>query len=70
MNDQNSCKVIIPVFYPGKIVVNCINSIPKNFEIFILDNGLDDYNLENEIKKLNRKITKCLVMRYGGRPHP
>ena len=24
-----------PVFYPGKIVVNCINSIPKNFEIFI-----------------------------------
>jgi len=57
MNDQNSCKVIIPVFYPGKIVVNCINSIPKNFEIFILDNGLDDYNLENEIKKLNREIT-------------
>ena len=33
--------IIIPTFYPGKIIIKCLNSLPKYSEIIIVDNGID-----------------------------
>ena len=45
--------IIIPTFYPGKIIVKCLKSLPKESEIIIVDNG-DDIQLLKIIKlKLN-----------------
>ena len=42
--------IIIPTFYPGPIINNCIDSLPEEVEIIIIDNG-DDEELKNTIKK-------------------
>lgn len=45
MHDE--CEVIIPTFYPGEVIINLLNSIPKDYKIKIIDNGFDD-----ELKKI------------------
>ena len=37
--------IIIPTFYPGEIINNCIDSLPQESDIIIVDNG-DDTELE------------------------
>ncbi len=51
--------IIIPTFYPGKIIIKCLSSLPKYSEIIIVDNGIDS-ELEKIIKssKLNIKHYK------------
>ena len=51
--------IIIPTFYPGRIITRCLNSLPKYSEIVIVDNGIDA-ELEKIIKssKLNIKHYK------------
>ena len=47
--------IIIPTFYPGKIIIKCLRSLPKESEIIIVDNG-NDLELEKIIKSLKFKI--------------
>jgi len=47
--------IIIPTFYPGKIIIKCLKSLPKKSEIIIVDNG-DDIELKNIIKSLKLNI--------------
>ena len=47
--------IIIPTFYPGKIIIKCLRSLPKESEIIIVDNG-NDLELEKIIKSLKLKI--------------
>ena len=50
------CLVVIPTFYPGDKIVDCINSIPDECPIAVVDNG-DDLELEEILKKIPRKIS-------------
>ena len=47
--------IIIPTFYPGKIIIKCLKSLPKKSEIIIVDNG-NDIELKNIIKSLKLNI--------------
>ena len=47
--------IIIPTFYPGEIINNCINSLPQEADIIIVDNG-DDPELDNIIKNKYPRI--------------
>jgi len=47
--------IIIPTFYPGKIIIKCLKSLPKESEIILVDNG-NDIELEKIIKTLKLKI--------------
>ena len=55
MSSFSKLTVIIPTFYPGKIILKCLRSLPKESEIIIIDNG-DDIELEKTIKSLKLKI--------------
>ena len=33
--------IVIPTFYPGKIIKKCLGSLPTVSEIIIIDNGVD-----------------------------
>jgi N-acetylglucosaminyl-diphospho-decaprenol L-rhamnosyltransferase len=35
------CTVIIPTFFPGEQIINCIETIPEAFKIIIVDNSYD-----------------------------
>ena len=48
--------IVIPTFYPGDIIKNCLKSLPDNKEILIIDNGNDKKLLEN-LSNINKKIT-------------
>ena len=47
--------IIIPTFYPGEIINNCIDSLPQESDIIIVDNG-DDPELENILKNKYPRI--------------
>ena len=47
--------IIIPTFYPGNIISKCLDTLPKNADIIIVDNG-KDLELENILKKKNLTI--------------
>ena len=47
--------IVIPTFYPGKIIKKCLASLPLNSEIIIIDNG-EDPELEKIIKLQKNKI--------------
>ena len=47
--------IIIPTFYPGKIIIKCLKSLPKESSIIIVDNG-NDIELEEIIKSLKLNI--------------
>ena len=49
MNIFGEISIIIPTFYPGNIINKCLETLPKNADIIIIDNG-DDADLENLIK--------------------
>ncbi len=55
MNIFSKLTIIIPTFYPGKIIKKCLASLPKNSDIIIVDNG-NDLELEKIIKFSNLKI--------------
>ena len=56
--------IIIPTFYPGKIIIKCLKSLPKKSEIIIVDNG-DDSELEKIIKLQKHKIKHYKVGDVG-----
>lgn len=60
----SDCLVVIPTFYPGKKILHCLNSIPEECEILIVDNG-DDIELLKNIQKSSKKITHCKVGDVG-----
>ena len=51
----SNVSIIIPTFYPGKIIIRCLKSLPKESEIIIVDNG-NDIELEKIIKSLKLNI--------------
>ena len=55
MVSLSNLTIIIPTFYPGKIIIKCLRSLPKESEIIIIDNG-DDVELDNIIKSLKLRI--------------
>jgi len=55
MSIYSELTVIIPTFYPGKIINKCFASLPKESEILILDNG-NDPELDEIIKLSNLNI--------------
>jgi N-acetylglucosaminyl-diphospho-decaprenol L-rhamnosyltransferase len=42
MQMSKKCTVVLPTFFPGSQIVNCIDAIPKIFKIIIIDNSYDD----------------------------
>ena len=51
-----NCAIIIPTFYPGKKIISCLNSLPSQCEILIIDNGND-----NELKKIVKSCSKNIL---------
>jgi GT2 family glycosyltransferase len=49
---SEKCTVVLPTFFPGEKIVNCIETIPAIFKILIIDNSYDD-RLIKLIKKYN-----------------
>ena len=47
--------IIIPTFYPGSIINTCIDSLPEDSDIIIVDNG-DDQELDSLLKKKKHNI--------------
>ena len=55
MGQLSKLSIIIPTFYPGNIIKKCLNSLPKESEIIIIDNG-NDKDLKKIIKSSNLDI--------------
>ena len=56
--------IVIPTFYPGKIIKKCLASLPLTAEIIIIDNG-EDPELEKIIKLQKHKIKHYKVGDIG-----
>ena len=56
--------IVIPTFYPGKIIKKCLDSLPLESEIIIIDNG-EDPELEKIIKLRTHKIKHYKVGDVG-----
>ena len=56
--------IIIPTFYPGKIINKCLVTLPKESEIFVIDNG-DDLELDEIIKLSNLNIKQFKIGDVG-----
>ena len=56
--------IIIPTFYPGRIIKKCLASLPPVSEIIIIDNG-EDLELEKTIKLQKLKIKHFKVGDVG-----
>jgi GT2 family glycosyltransferase len=39
---SKKCTVVLPTFFPGAQIINCIEAIPKIFKILIIDNSYDN----------------------------
>ena len=57
-------KIVIPTFYPGKIIKKCFDSLPLTSEIIVMDNG-EDPELEKIIKIQKHKIKHYKVGDIG-----
>ncbi|WP_440648271.1 glycosyltransferase family 2 protein, partial [Candidatus Pelagibacter sp. HIMB1521] len=55
MNIFNEISIIIPTFYPGNIINKCLETLPKNVDIIIVDNG-DDAYLSDLIKNSDHNL--------------
>ena len=55
MSTYSDLTIIIPTFYPGKIINKCLSSLPTESEIYILDNG-NDPELEEIVNLSNLNI--------------
>jgi len=42
MQMSKKCTVVLPTFFPGEQIINCIEAIPKIFKILIIDNSYDN----------------------------
>ena len=56
--------IIIPTYYPGPIIHKCLDSLPHNSDIIIVDNGNDD-ELKKIIKERNNKIRHFIIGDLG-----
>ena len=56
--------IIIPTFYPGPIINNCIDSLPETANIIVVDNG-EDEELQNLIKQKKHNITHYKIGDVG-----
>ena len=56
--------IVIPTFYPGKIIKKCFDSLPLTSEIIVIDNG-EDPELEKIIKLQKHKIKHYKVGDVG-----
>ena len=50
MHSFSELSIIIPTFYPGPIINSCLDTLPEEADIIIVDNG-DDEELNNLLKK-------------------
>ena len=55
---SKKCTVVLPTFFPGEQIINCIETIPKIFKIIIIDNSYDDRLIKfiqkyNNVKYIN-----------------
>ena len=55
MESFSKLTVIIPTFYPGPIINDCLETLPEQADIIIIDNG-DDPELDNLIKQKKKNI--------------
>lgn len=55
MINNKQCEIIIPTFYPGKVILELFRSIPSEYAIKIIDNG-NDIELKKIISKSSLKI--------------
>lgn len=55
MKSYSHLTIIIPTFYPGKIINECLDTIPKTADIIIVDNG-KDLELENILNNKEHNI--------------
>ena len=55
MKSYSHLTIIIPTFYPGNIINECLDTIPKTADIIIVDNG-KDLELENILNKKEHNI--------------
>ena len=55
MNSFYRLTIIIPTFYPGPIINNCLDTLPEEADIIIVDNG-DDLELDNLLKQKKHNI--------------
>ena len=66
MKNENflNLSIIIPTYYPGHIIHKCLDSLPNNSDIIIVDNGNDD-ELKKIINEQNKKIRHFLIGDLG-----
>ena len=55
MDSFSKLTIIIPTFYPGSIINSCLDTLPEEADIIIVDNG-DDQELDNLLKKKKHNI--------------
>lgn len=55
MKTFSNLTIVIPTFYPGSVINNCINSLPSSSEIIIIDNSKND-EVSDLIKESSHNI--------------
>jgi len=55
MHSFSELSIIIPTFYPGPIINSCLDTLPEEADIIIVDNG-DDQELDNLLKLKKHNI--------------
>jgi len=64
MNIFDQISIIIPTYYPGNIIKKCLQTLPKNADILIIDNG-DDQDLDDLIKNSDQKLRHYKIGDFG-----
>ena len=55
MDSFSKLTIIIPTFYPGSIINSCLDSLPEEADIIVVDNG-DDQELKDLLKQKKHNI--------------
>ena len=55
MDSFSHLTIIIPTFYPGSIINRCIDTLPEDADIIVVDNGYDQ-ELDNLLKQKKHNI--------------
>jgi len=64
MSKFDKISIIIPTYYPGSIIKKCLETLPKNADILIIDNG-DDQGLDDLIKNSVLKLRHYKIGDFG-----
>ena len=64
MNIFDQISIIIPTYYPGNIIKKCLDTLPKNADILIIDNG-EDQDLDDLIKNSDQKLRHYKIGDFG-----